>query len=119
MYSTSTPNNGLMSDEGQFEGHNAVYAQQIPWNGAYVVEISGENWEQLKKIAQDGGYTKLVLKINGMHDGMVLDVSADVKVGKNTFADFESQEKLVVIVASAPHDIGAQKGVNFSLWFEK
>ena len=58
-----------------------------------------------------------------MHDGMVLGVSVEeipaLEVGENTFADFESQEKLVVIVASAPHDIGAQKGVNFSLWLEK
>ena len=122
MYSAGTGSNGSgkFEDYREYEGDMITYVEQHPLNGWLAIEITGDNWTQLKKIAEDGGYTKIVLKIVGEAVLGATDANyfPALTVGVNDFSKFASQEKLVILVAAADWTVSTNR-FNFSLYFEK
>lgn len=124
---TAPYNSGVLLNVGDGQ----VGAAQQTWAGSFIVEITGENWANLKALAQEKGYTKLVLTITGASDKMVLasdnaNYSTIPALGfnmegsyTNNLADFINYEKLIVVIAACP-DTGANyQQVNFILTLEK
>ena len=125
MYSVGEYTDGSYYDWGS----GLVCMVQNQKDGYFSLEIAGENWAQLKKIAADCGYTTIVLNVDTANStGAVTHNDSGANCLKwsgsngryvNDFANYADKEKLVVLVENTYWETDGLLSIAFYVTLEK